>query len=179
MLTHCQQFFNSFSASSTPAWQMARAWHTRSPLRLARIRRALQTASHTPRCLSTPFLHATRTHPPTLRSAARMVDPTGCQRVSSPRQHTTPSATRSRPSRGVPACPRVFHSHPVQKLETGYIRFGVPTGDWGAYLREKLQGIWREAPGDLERSSRGFGEKLQGIWREAPGDLERRKMRQP
>ena len=70
MLTHCEQFFNSFSASATPAWQMARAWRTRSPWRLARIRCSLQAVHRTPRCLLTPTLHVIRTGPPTPRAAA-------------------------------------------------------------------------------------------------------------
>ncbi len=50
MLTHCQQFFNSFSASATPTWQTAwAAWRTSRPLRLARIRRLRQAACRTPR----------------------------------------------------------------------------------------------------------------------------------
>ncbi len=72
MLTHCQQFFNSFSASATPTWQTAwAAWRTSRPLRLARIRRLRQAACRTPRRLSTPFLHATCTSLPRPYSAAR------------------------------------------------------------------------------------------------------------
>ena len=72
MLTHCQQFFNGFPASATPTWQRARAWHTRRPVRFARLRRLLQAACRTPRRLSTPFLHATSTSLPRPHSAVRM-----------------------------------------------------------------------------------------------------------
>src|SRR5262249_579607 len=104
---------------------------------------------------STPF-HALSPHdlhvpPKAALRCAYVVDPTGGQRVPSPRQHTTSSATRARPRRGIPAYPRVFHSHPVQKLGTGdqdaYLRekyprtcggnTRVPRGEVPAYLREK------------------------------------------
>src|SRR5262252_8877138 len=66
--------------------------------------------------LSTRDLHVP---PKAALRCAYGVDPTGGQRVPSPRQHTTSSATRARPRRGILAYPRVFHSHPVQKLGTG------------------------------------------------------------
>jgi hypothetical protein len=81
------------------------------------------------------FLRDVHVPPKAALRCADVVDPTSSQRVPSPRQYTTPSATRSRPSRGVPACPSVFQSHLCQQLGTGHLRFGVPTGDQGAYLR--------------------------------------------
>ena len=72
MLTHLPHFCNAFFSQVPPTWQRAWAtWCTRSPARLARIRRLLQAAYRTPRCLSTPLLYVTRTHPPTQHSAAR------------------------------------------------------------------------------------------------------------
>ncbi len=71
MLTHCQQFFKSFPVSATPAWQMARAWHTLRPLRLAGIRRALQVVHCLPQCLPPPAFHVTGTDPITPRAPVR------------------------------------------------------------------------------------------------------------
>src|SRR5262249_15504252 len=71
MVTHCEQFFNPFSASCTPAWQMARAWYTRSPFRPARMRRFFHAASRTPRYLPILLLSGTRSDPATPRLTAR------------------------------------------------------------------------------------------------------------
>jgi hypothetical protein len=70
MLTHCQQFFNYFSASATPPWQTTRAWRTRRPWRPTHIWRACQAASRTPHCLPTPALGVTYMDLPRPRSAA-------------------------------------------------------------------------------------------------------------
>jgi len=71
MLPYLPQFCNALLSQGTPAWQTAwAAWHTLRPTRLAYLQRSLHHAHRTPRRLSTPLLHVTRTSPPTQRSAA-------------------------------------------------------------------------------------------------------------
>ena len=72
MVTHCQQFFNRFSASSPPVWQrVGTISRPLSPWRLARLQRVLQAASRPSQCLPTPLLHMTCMHPLTQRATAR------------------------------------------------------------------------------------------------------------
>jgi hypothetical protein len=148
MLTHCQQFFNSFFASSPPVWQRAwGTWRPLSPYRLTRIQRLLQAACCTPRHLSTPFCYATGTSLPRPRSAARTwwtpravsvcqpysPHPSASAACARPRRERPPGhrVRCSRRSRGqvceayVPSylretCPRTYERRPSYLRETKY-----------------------------------------------------------
>jgi hypothetical protein len=168
MLTHCQQFFNSFSVSSPPVWQ--RAWGTcrlLNPRRLTRIQRWLQAASHTPRRLSTPFFSVTcMSLPKAALRGTHVVDPTSCQCVPFPRQHTTRSAACSRPSRSVLACPGVFRRSDLPEHRTGYVWRPVVWGEAATWFGERQ-------PRGLGRGSPWFGERQPVVWGEVPRGLGR------
>jgi hypothetical protein len=146
MLTHLPQFCNAFFFQVLPTWQRAWAtWCTRSPARLARIRRLLQAACRTPRCLPTPLLYVTRTHPPTQHSAActwwtprsiSLLDDQTCTRRYQPHVLAKAAVCLSAPDRF--AVIVLEHKRVVHFMLCTYWREPrVPTGESPVYLLEK------------------------------------------
>src|SRR5262249_26726079 len=156
MLTHCQQFFNGFPASSTPTWQRARAWHTRRPVRFARIRRVLQAACRTPRRLSTPFLHTTCTSLPRPHSAVRMwwTPPavSVCHHHANTRRHQRHVLVLAVAYLHIPECSIAIQSRSWGR-ETRMRTYGrntrVPAGEIPAYLGEKFPRTYGRSPAYL------------------------------
>jgi len=154
MLPYCQQFCNSFPASSPSVWQRAwAAWRPLSPTSLARIRRLLQTACRTPRRLSTPHLHVARTYPPTQHSATRMW--WTLQSVSPPDNHA--STRRHQPHvLAVPAYLRVPDcSAAIAPEHRGVVRLAC-------------RGLGRRPPWFEETPSVVWGDALRGLRRRPP-----------
>ena len=171
MLSHLPQFCNSFPAHPLPAWQGAWAswrrrgrphrvtviWCTLDLASAAPLPRVLQ-AGHTPLHLSTTHPHGTSTYSPMKYSAAsRWRTPCAtsvCTHDASARRQQPHARARAATGPYTPACSAAI----VQEYRS-MVRLL-----WRA--RPMIRGIWRDAPGDLERRSRGFGETLQGIWRD-------------
>src|SRR5438552_1378561 len=155
MLLYFQQFCNIFSASSPPACQgSCAAWRMRRPLRLARIRRALQAASRTPRRLFTPPLHVTRTDPPTSRSAARAWSTPRCGNLLNDyarTQHHPPHALALDAGYlSAPECSAAVVLEARCVRHAFWCTYGrrplVPTGDNPSYLRETTPRTYGRRP---------------------------------
>ena len=150
MLPYLPQFCNGFLTQGPPVWQ--RAWTAWRPLRLARPARngrSLQATGRTPRPLSTPLLHAMRTHPPAQHTAAC---PCGTPRSVSlrrnrartrrPQPHTRATAVGCRKAAGCPAVIILEHIGHV------YLPGRAPCTYWRdpVYLLERAPCTYRGEP---------------------------------